>query len=284
MKTRSTRAFAVIEVVAVVAVVGWLAPKIAPSWFDKRTKQAEQSADASAEVEKRAAAELAATQALADARLKVEHAKSAAVSASMQQIGLAAGQLDDSPQSLFIRRETTFVGPWMQPPDPIKLLESERRRVAYLEGRVDLADKLYAQATKDQVAANAKSAREITDLTARAVKAEAKAEAAFASRREVDTDLAESAAYARGKDAVIGVLAIIAVLAIALWLYVRFTSLPKVDIARMANRAREGRASALEVIDAVVPDSWHDSVEKVASKLRAKEAAKKAAREAAARS
>lgn len=246
--------------VAVVALAGWLGPKLLPSVFDKRTKQAEQSQDASAAVEK---AVVKAVQA--------EQDKGAVVAASVQQIGVAAGQLPDSPQKQFIVREGIWVSPLLPAPDPAALLASERRRVAILEGKLELADRLYAQGTKDNAA-----------LLVRAVKAEAKAEAAFAGRREADSALAESAAYARGKDAVIGVLFALAVLCGLGWLYARFTGLSRVDIARMANRAREG-GSALEVIDAVVPDSWHDSIEKTAAALRAKEAAKKAGREAVAK-
>ena len=185
--------------VAVVALAGWLGPKVLPSVFDKRTKQAEQSADASAQVE----------QAVARA-VQAEQAKGAVVAASVQQIGVAAGQLPDSPQKTFIARESAWVAPLLPPPDPEALLKSERRRVAILEGKLELADKLYADAAKENAA-----------LLARAVKAEARLARELSDRREVDTALAESAAYARGKDAVIGLLAAVAVLAGCLWLYAR---------------------------------------------------------------
>jgi hypothetical protein len=266
MKTPHPRSIAgavaesVVLGIAVVALAGWLGPKVLPSLFDKRTKQADQSQDASAAVE----------QAVSKA-VEAERAKGAAVAASVQQIGVAAGQLPDSPQKSFIVREGTWMSPLLPPPDLAALLASERRRVALLEGKLELADKLYAQGAKDSAA-----------LLARAVKAEAKAEATFASRRAVDTALAESAAYARGKDMVIGLLFAAFALAVCLWLYAKATGLSRVDIARMANRAREG-ASAMDAIDAVVPDSWHDKIAAQAAKLRAKEAARDAAAQAAAR-
>lgn len=272
MKSKSLRAEVatiLLAGIAVVALAGWLAPKVAPSWFDKRTKQAEQSAAATAEVEKRAAAELAAANALADAELKNEQAKSAAVSASVQQIGIAAGQLQDSPQSLFIRRETNFIGPWLQPPDPVKLLEAERRRVAYLEGQIELADKLYSQATKAQVDMQAKASREIADLTARTAKAEARAEQAFAARRAADTNLVESAAYARGKDAVIGVLAAIAALCVVGWVWSKINGFTPTTLGKMIADIRTGESAEM-VFDRYVPERLHRKVRIAASDAKQK--------------
>ncbi len=184
---------------ALVTLAGWLGPKILPGTFDRRTREAEQSQDASAQVE----------QAVAKA-VQAEQAKGAVVAASNVQIGIAAGQLPDSPQRTFIVRESAWVSPLLPPPDPAALLAAERRRVAIMEGKVELADRLYRDAAKDNAA-----------LLARAAKAEARAEAAFSARREADTALVESAAYARGKDAVIGLLAAVAVLCVVLWLYAR---------------------------------------------------------------
>jgi hypothetical protein len=263
MKTKSTLgevATILLAGVAVVALAGWLGPKVMPSFFDKRTKQAEQSAAASAAVEARVAAERAAQEKAA-----------ATVSASLNQIGVANSQAPDSPQKTFIGRELVWLSPLLPPPDAAALLAAERRRVAILEGKLELADKLYATANRDRA-----------DLLTRVAKADARAEAAFAGRRAVDTQLAESAAYARGKDAVIGLLFAVAVLSVVLWLYTKFTTLGRVDIARMANRARETGGNIVDAIDHVVPDAWHDGIDRLATKLREKEAAKVGARKAAA--
>lgn len=263
MKPRSILgevATTVLLVVSLVALAGWIGPKVLPSVFDKGTRQADQSADASAQVE----------QAVAKA-VDAEQKKGAVVAASVAQIGVAAGQLPDSPQRTFIVRESGWVAPLLPPPDPVALLAAERRRVAILEGKLELADKLYAAAAKDNAA-----------TLARAVKAEARVVKELSDRREVDTELAETAAYARGKDAVIGVLFALAALCGIGWFVARKTSLPKLALAHMANRAREGQ-TAMDVIDGVVPDTWHDEIEKLAAALRAKEAAKLAARQAAAK-
>ena len=190
-------------------VLGFALPK--PKWLDSRSRDAAKSADASAQVE----------QAVAKA-VEAEQAKGAVVAASVQQIGVAAGQLPESPQKTFIVRESGWVAPLLPPPDPAALLAAERRRVATLEGKVELADKLYARAAADNAA-----------LLARAVKAEARVVKELADRRAVDTELAESAAYARGKDAVIGVLCAIAVLIGAGWIY---ASLRAGKLSRLARK------------------------------------------------
>ena len=201
-----------------------------------------------------------------------EQRKGAVVAASVQQMGVAAGQLPDSPQKEFIVREGGFVSPLLPSPDPVALLAAERRRVAILEGKAELADQLYAKATKENAA-----------LLADNVKLKAKLADAMTERRDMDTQLAESAAYARGKDAIIAGLAALCLLVGGLWLYARLTGFGHVDIARMANRIREGW-DPLKAIDATIPDQFHDAISKAADKLRAKEAARRAAAEAVLRS
>lgn len=213
MKTRSTlgevATGTLLLIVLAGVVVGWVAPK--PKFLDSRTRDAKASVEASAEVERRVSEAVAA-----------EQAKGAQVAASVQQIGVAAGQLPDSPQKTFIVREGVWLSPLLPPADPAALLAAERRRVAIMEGKVELADKLYAKAAADNAA-----------LLARAAKAEAKLVAAMSERREVDTQLAESAAYQRGQQQVIGVLSAIVVLIAAGWIY---ASLRAGKLSRLARK------------------------------------------------
>lgn len=226
----------------VVALFGWLAPKVAPSAFDKRTREANQSQAASAEVEKRVAA-----------AVEAEQAKGAVVAASVQQIGVAAGQLPESPQKTFIVRESGWAAPLLPPPDPAALLAAERRRVAILEGKLELTEKLYLQGTADNAT-----------LLARAAKAEAKLSAAYAARRDADADLAESAAYARGKDAVIGCLAAIAVLCGLGWVYAKLNGFSAKTLGQMITDLRAGE-SAEAVFDRYVPVRLQREVRHAAS-------------------
>lgn len=199
--------------------------------LDSRTRDAKASVEASAEVEKRHSEALAA-----------EQAKGAKAAASVQQIGVAAGQLPDSPQREFIAREASLVIPPLLPaPDPKALIEAERRRVAILEGKLQLADRLYADATKDNAA-----------LIARATKAEAKLAAALAERRETDTRLVEAAAYSRGKDAVIAALAAIIVLCVAGWIFAKLNGIGPRTLGMMSADLRAGH-NPQEVLDRYVP-------------------------------
>lgn len=237
------------------AVLALAVPK--PKFLDSRSREADKAVDTSKAVE-----EAVAKANAANAKL------GATVAASHAEMGTAAGQLPDSPQKEFIQRELVWLSPLLPPPDPQALIAARDRRIAVLEGKVELIAKLYDRADKDRAAA-----------LALAAKAESKATAAFESKRESDAQLQESAAYARGKDAVIGVLAAIAVLAIALYGYAKLTGFGRADIARLANRVRSGM-NPIEAIDATVPDWMHDSIKATAAKLAAKDAARAASAEA----
>ena len=225
-----------------------------PKFLDSRTKEADHSAEASKKVEGAVAEAIAA-----------EDAKGAAVAASLNQIGVAANQLPTTPQSIFISREVSFVSPLLPPPNPLKLLEAERRRSALLEGRLDEADRMYTAG----VASN-------TKLLERATNAEAKAAVAFDTRRDMDKQLAESAALARGQQQMIAIISVIAALAVGLWLYVHFTSFGTADIARLVNRVNTGM-NPIDAIDATIPDWMHSKIKTTAAVFRAKEAALDAA-------
>jgi hypothetical protein len=258
---KSRRAEITLAVLALVAlgavVVGIMAPK--PKFLDGRSKDADRSAATSEAVEKAVAAATAAQAQLG-----------ATVAASHQEMGVAAGQLADSPQKEFLQRELVWLSPLLPPPDAKALIAARDRRIAVLEGEKELVIKLYAQCNKDRAA-----------LLERATKADARADKAIEAKRESDDRAQENAAYARGAENQRNVFIAVAVLAVGLYLYRRFTGIGFADIARMANRARAGMP-ALEAIDATVPDWMHARINAVAAKLSAKDAAKKAAAEATA--
>ena len=221
-------------------VIGFFIPK--PKFLDSRSREADKSSEVSAEVE----------EAVRKAQ-KADNEKGEVVAASLNQIGVAAGQLPESPQATFIGREAAFVSPLLPAPSPMALLASERRRVALLEGKLELADKLYAEGSKD----NAK-------LLERAVKAEAKLDAAQVARRGVDSQLQESAAYARGQDAVIGVLIGIVVLVVVLWVFAKVNGFGPKTLGNMLADIRSGE-SAETVFDRYVPVRLQRDVRHAAS-------------------
>lgn len=209
-------------------IVGFFIPK--PKFLDSRSREADKSSEVSAEVE----------EAVRKAK-KADNDKGEVVAAGLVQIGVAAGQLPDSPQATFIGREAAFMSPLLPPPSPVALLASERRRVALLEGKLELADKLYAQGTKENA-----------QLLERAVNAEVKLGAAQEARRAVDVQLQESAAYARGQDAVIGVLVGIVVLVVVLWVFAKVNGFGPKTLGNMLADIRSGD-SVVTVFDRYVP-------------------------------
>jgi hypothetical protein len=250
MNRRAEIATGTLVLIALVGlVIGFAAPK--PKFLDGRSREADKSAEASAEVEKRVAK-----------AVEAEQAKGAVVAASVVQIGVAAGQLPDSPQKTFISREAGVVlPPLLPPPDPDALLAAERRRVAILEGKLEHADKLYAAAVKD-------SERRLE----RAVKAERKVAESFAERREMDTQLAESAAYARGKDAVIGMLGAVAILCVAGWLYAglragKLSRFARKIIPALDTAYDEAPDAARQTLDATVFDRLSKAMDGAEKKL-----------------
>jgi hypothetical protein len=222
-------------VVAVLAVGAWL---FKPRKLDGESRRADASAAASAQVEAAVATAVAA-----------EQAKGATVAASVVQIGIAAADAPASPQSEYIRREAAWVAPLLPPPDPAALLAAERRRLAVVEGRLDEARRLYADADKERAA-----------QIARAERSEAATAEAFAARRAADTALAEAAAAnlalerrSRLQWAGIGLLAVIAV---ALWV----TGLSPAKVGRAIGKIRAGEAPG-EAFDDVVPLWLRDRVQ-----------------------
>ena len=221
-------------------VIGFFLPK--PKFLDSRSREADKSSEVSSKVE----------EAVSKAR-KADSEKGEVVAAGLVQIGVAAGQLPESPQATFIGREAAFMSPLLPAPSPTALLASERRRVALLEGKLELADKLYAQGTKE----NGK-------LLERAVKVEVKRDAAQVERRGVDSQLQESAAYARGKDAIIGLLAGIVVLVVVLWLFAKLNGFGPKTLGNMLADLRGGD-SLESVFDRYVPVRLQKDVRHAAS-------------------
>ena len=122
------RGVAVVEVIAIVALIG-----LAVAWFKPST--AKSNADA---VDKKSVA----VQVANDKALEK-------VAASVDQIGVANGMAPESPSKEFIGREVSLVKPLLPSPSPDELLAAEKRRVAVMEGRLEEANKLYASSQNE---------------------------------------------------------------------------------------------------------------------------------------
>lgn len=239
LSRRGDAGVTVLAVIAVVALVGWAAPKLAPHWFDKRTKQADDSAEVTQLVEKRVAA-----------ALEGETKKGAVVAASLQVIGQTAAEAGDAPWAVFIRREADHVAPLLPAADYKALYAAEARKRAVLEGKIELADKLYKKDAEDKQRLLDESA----GLRIKLAKA-------LQERRDVDKELSESAAAAAAKDAVIGFLAAVVVLCFIGWTYARLNGISVRTLGMMSADLRAGH-DAKEVLDRYVPVRLWPSVKK----------------------
>ena len=149
MKTlKSERGAVSLVVVAVVAIMS-----VFGTWFMTSKRTDTQSKQAKAQME--------ATAAANEAQRKI----GATAAASATQIGVAAGMAPESPANNFIKREITSVLGMLPAPDPVALLEAERRRVAVMEGQLKEADRLYGIQSKQvvELQANVQEARAAQD-------------------------------------------------------------------------------------------------------------------------
>lgn len=151
------RATGVVEVIAVVALIGlavaWFKPSLAKSnakEVDKVTNKVEE----------------------------VQSSVDGKVSASVNQIGVANEMAPDSPSKNFIRKEVQLVTPLLPAPNLTELLEAEKRRLAVMEGRYAEADKLYREENKENKKLLAE--REVVKAELAALKVELYEQAAVA--------------------------------------------------------------------------------------------------------
>jgi hypothetical protein len=173
-------------VIVLVVLAGILAaPKVVPHLFDGRTKEADKS--------------VATTSGL----LEASASKAAAQTASAVVIGEAAADLPASPNRSFILNEVPIMLARGPAPDSKQLLAARDRRIAYLEGKLD--------AQREQTEAALKDAAKIT----------AKLTAAEIAKHDSDSALIESAAVSRGKDLALTGVALVAVLLLAAFVWVK---------------------------------------------------------------
>lgn len=86
-----------------------------------------------------AKAQQVATQQAREAERKL----GAEAAAGVTQMGVANGMAPESPSRNYMTREITNVLGMLPAPDPMALLEAERRRVAVMEGQLKEANRLY---------------------------------------------------------------------------------------------------------------------------------------------
>lgn len=210
------RAEAITVVIIVLALIGGGLFVLKPKFLDGASKRAETSKTATAALD-------AATT-----------AQGASAAASVAKIGEANTMAPASPSKDFIAREVPTALAKLPTPDPLALLEAEKRRVAVMEGRLTEAARLYETEAK------------------RASQLQTERDAALAARRAADVAISEAAAAQLASERQSTILIGVCVLLGGLWLYARFFSITPASLgAAMAGvRAGENPISAIERVTA----------------------------------
>lgn len=212
---RATRGLAPLVILAIVAAIGGAVVVLKPKVFHGDSQRAAASTEATARVES------ATTKPAAEA------------AASIVKIGEANAAAPDSRQRDFIAQEIPVALAKLPAPDPQALLEAEKRRSAVIEGRLEEARGLYSTALQ------------------RAVILQRERDAALASRRAVDAELSQVAAERLGAERQRNQFIAVAMLALALFLYVKFTHLAPGALAEAVHDIRENKVDPLHALDAV---------------------------------
>lgn len=210
------RAVAPVVIVAVLAVTALGAVFFKPKWLHGDSKRADQSTQT--------------TENLIAAQNKL----SATAAASVAVIGQANAAAPDSPAKNFIAREVPVALAILQPPDPRALLEAEKRKNAVLEGKIELAEKLYGDQSKIAESLRRENA------------------AALAAKRASDQELQRVAAERLAADRTSSRWMVVAIVCIGLYLYVKLTHLGPGAIAEMASdMKKQGVSKGIVALDNV---------------------------------
>lgn len=230
------RAFTLIEILAVVAILGLGASWALPKWFNGDAKRAKQAAATTAEL------------------VASKDAQSAQAAASVTKIIEANGTAPESWQKEFIGLEGPVALSFLQKPDPMALARAEARRRAVAEGERDEARRLYAlEAVK-------------------AADADRRTTVALVAKGKVDDELARVAAERVGAEQTRNIVIVIAVLVGAGWLWTKFTHLSPSAVAELRNDLAAVSPHALGALD-IVTSRLQQSFAKSARKKAEKKAA-----------
>jgi hypothetical protein len=224
MKTRG--AFPVV-VIYVLAAIGAGLFVLKPKLLDGDSRRAKASVEATAKVE------------------TAVNAQGAAAAASIAKIGEANAAAPDSPSKNFIAQEVPAALAKLPAPDPLALLEAEKRRAAVMEGRAEEAARLYGLEAQ-------RSAALQKDLAA-----------ALAARHAADSALSEAAAARLEAERQRTLWIIVAGLGVALWLYARAFSITPASLGAIAADVRAG-VPAIQAMDTHLAPWLHPSVNRAA--------------------
>ncbi len=223
----TNRASVLVIVLIAVALLGGGAWLVKPSWFPGSSRRAANSTKATANL------------------VAAVDAQAASAAAGVATIGKANAEAPASPSKDFITQEVPAVLAKLPAPDPMALLEAEKRRSAVMEGRADEARRLYETEAK------------------KAERLQAERDEAIAARQKADLEIEKQAAVDHANTVrSIGLVAIIVVL-VAAWLWLKFNTVGTTKLGKMAADIRAGE-NPLTVLDRYVDERLHSKVMRVA--------------------
>lgn len=216
-----------VVVLVVVAVLGGVVAIWKPSWLPGASK--------------RAATATKTTEALVQA---TDH-QSAVAAASVQTIGSANADAPDSPAKDFISREVPYALTLLAKPDPKALVDAEKRKVAVMEGKLDVALKLYNESAKVSA------------------KLQAERDEAIQEKRESDLALEKAAAAEHARTMQLFGAGLIALILGGAWVWLKLNGISTQTFGEMAARIHKGE-KAIEVFDEFLPKRIQKKVNRVA--------------------
>lgn len=223
MNLRSKKAEAVTIVLVVLALLGGGLFVLKPKFLDGASNRADTSK---------------ATTAALDAATTAQGASAAA---SVAKIGEANAMAPASPAKDFIAREVPTALAKLPTPDPLALLEAEKRRVAVMEGRLTEAARLYETEAK------------------RASQLQTERDAALAARRAADAAISEAAAAQLASERQSAVLIAVCVLLGGAWVYARIFSITPKSMGDVAAAIRAGE-DPIQAIDRATAPWLHPRI------------------------
>lgn len=210
----SQRGEAITAVLLILVLIGGGLFVLKPKWTHGDSRRATEST--------------VTTERLNEAQTK----QGATAAASIVKIGEVIATAPESLEKEFIAREVPVALASLPAPDPLALVEAERRKVAVMEGRLAEAATLYNQALK------------------RADTLERERAAALAAKRASDAELAQVAAERLGSERLMNWAIAAAVLAGLLYIYVKVTHISPSALAE-AVKDIKGGTQAITALDGV---------------------------------
>ena len=216
-------------VAGVAAIAGLLVAK--PKFMSKDSKRAEQSTETTS------------------ALIAAEQKKNSVAAASVVKIGEANAEAPESKQRDYIAREVLLALGLLPAPDAQGLIDAEKRKVAVMEGKYQLAQSLYDKATAN----NAKLVKERDE--------------AIDAKRKADLDLERAAAERLGMERQRNMTILAVVIVVVLYGYTKFTHFSPQQIGEVVADIKKN-VHPLTAIDTVASRYQQKLVNKI-RKLKA---------------